>query len=68
MRGLLNIVDLIAIFPFYLELFMNLCGFDVDSLSDIKGKLKVIYFSGTGHLCNVNFCSVVSILKVITLY
>jgi hypothetical protein len=41
MRGLLNIVDLIAIFPFYLELFMSICGFDVDSLSDIKGLLAI---------------------------
>jgi hypothetical protein len=37
MRGILNIVDLIAIVPFYLELFLSICGFGVDSLSDIKG-------------------------------
>lgn len=35
--GLLNIVDLIAILPFYLELVLRLFGFDVSSLQDIKG-------------------------------
>lgn len=34
---IVNIVDLIAILPFYLEMFLALCGFDVTSLSDIKG-------------------------------
>lgn len=34
---LVNMVDLIAILPFYLEMFLALCGFDVTSLSDIKG-------------------------------
>ncbi|KAI6181911.1 Potassium channel and Ion transport domain containing protein [Aphelenchoides besseyi] len=37
MCGILNIVDLTAILPYYLELFLSLGGFDVDSLSDIKG-------------------------------
>lgn len=37
MRGILNIVDLIAIFPFYLELVLSICGFDIDSLNNIKG-------------------------------
>ncbi|KAI6197571.1 hypothetical protein M3Y94_01240200 [Aphelenchoides besseyi] len=37
MSGVLNIVDLTAILPYYLELFLSLGGFDVDSLSDIKG-------------------------------
>lgn len=36
---LLNIVDLIAILPFYLEIFLGMFGFDVASLSDIKGRL-----------------------------
>lgn len=39
--GLLNIVDLIAILPFYLEIFLGMFGFDVASLSDIKGRLRV---------------------------
>lgn len=34
---LVNIVDLIAILPFYLEMFLALFGFDVTKLSDIKG-------------------------------
>lgn len=33
----MNIVDLIAIVPFYLEMFLMVCGFDVDNLSNIKG-------------------------------
>ncbi|CAD5212468.1 unnamed protein product [Bursaphelenchus okinawaensis] len=40
--GLLNVVDLIAILPFYMELFLKMCGFDVDSLSDIKGAFLVV--------------------------
>jgi len=39
---LMNIVDLIAIVPFYLELILALCGIDVASLSDIKGALLVV--------------------------
>uniref|UniRef100_A0A915CTB5 BTB domain-containing protein n=1 Tax=Ditylenchus dipsaci TaxID=166011 RepID=A0A915CTB5_9BILA len=39
---LLNIVDLIAIVPFYLEMFLALCGFDVASLNDIKGAFLVV--------------------------
>lgn len=35
----LNIVDLIAILPFYLEIILALLGFDVASLNDIKGNL-----------------------------
>ncbi|KAH7724122.1 KVS-1 protein [Aphelenchoides avenae] len=35
--GLVNIVDLIAILPFYLELVLRLFGFDVSSLQEIKG-------------------------------
>lgn len=33
----MNIVDLTAIIPFYLEIGLSLCGVDVESLSDIKG-------------------------------
>ncbi|KAH7707747.1 CRE-KVS-1 protein [Aphelenchoides avenae] len=40
--GLLNIVDLIAILPFYLELVLRLFGFDVSSLQDIKGAFLVV--------------------------
>lgn len=36
--GLMNIVDLIAILPFYLEIMLAFCGIDIESLSDIKGK------------------------------
>jgi hypothetical protein len=42
MRGILNVVDLISIVPFYLELVLSICGFDVDSLSDIKGMIDII--------------------------
>ncbi|KAI6217203.1 hypothetical protein M3Y95_01234300 [Aphelenchoides besseyi] len=42
MSGVLNIVDLTAILPYYLELFLSLGGFDVDSLSDIKGAFLVV--------------------------
>lgn len=43
MCGLLNAVDFIAIFPFYMELFLSACGYDVDSLRDIKGELVVLF-------------------------
>ncbi|KAH7673087.1 KVS-1 protein, partial [Aphelenchoides avenae] len=39
---LLNIVDLIAILPFYLEIFLGMFGFDVASLSDIKGAFLIV--------------------------
>ncbi|CAD5216826.1 unnamed protein product [Bursaphelenchus xylophilus] len=42
MCGILNVVDLIAILPFYMELFLKTCGYDVDSLSDIKGAFLVV--------------------------
>ncbi|KAI6183642.1 Potassium voltage-gated channel subfamily F member 1 [Aphelenchoides bicaudatus] len=42
MRGILNIVDLIAIFPFYLELVLSIFGFDVDNLQNIKGAFLVV--------------------------
>ncbi|KAI1713413.1 ion transport protein domain-containing protein [Ditylenchus destructor] len=42
MFQLMNIVDLIAIIPFYLEMFLALCGFDVESLSNIKGAFLVV--------------------------
>lgn len=35
--GIMNIVDLIAIIPFYLEISLAICGIDFASLSDIKG-------------------------------
>lgn len=38
----MNIVDMIAIIPFYLELGLALFGIDVASLSDIKGALLVV--------------------------
>ncbi|KAK5967437.1 hypothetical protein GCK32_022547, partial [Trichostrongylus colubriformis] len=37
--GIMNIVDMIAIIPFYLELGLAMFGVDVASLSDIKGLL-----------------------------
>ncbi|CAJ0955391.1 unnamed protein product, partial [Mesorhabditis belari] len=40
--GLMNIVDMIAILPFYLELGLAIFGIDVASLSDIKGALLVV--------------------------
>ncbi|KAI6226120.1 hypothetical protein M3Y99_01328500 [Aphelenchoides fujianensis] len=42
MRGVLNVVDLLAIFPFYLELVLTIFGFNLDSLSDIKGAFLVV--------------------------
>ncbi|KIH69293.1 transporter, cation channel family protein [Ancylostoma duodenale] len=38
----MNIVDLVAIIPFYLELGLTMFGIDVASLSDIKGALLVV--------------------------
>ncbi|VDK60936.1 unnamed protein product [Cylicostephanus goldi] len=35
--GIMNIVDMVAIIPFYLELTLAMFGVDVASLSDIKG-------------------------------
>ncbi|CAB3400352.1 unnamed protein product [Caenorhabditis bovis] len=40
--GIMNIVDMIAIIPFYLELTLALFGIDIASLSDIKGALLVV--------------------------
>ncbi|GMT35105.1 hypothetical protein PFISCL1PPCAC_26402, partial [Pristionchus fissidentatus] len=40
--GIMNIVDLIAIVPFYLEMGLALIGIDIASLSDIKGALLVV--------------------------
>ncbi|KAK5981630.1 Voltage-gated potassium channel [Trichostrongylus colubriformis] len=40
--GIMNIVDMIAIIPFYLELGLAMFGVDVASLSDIKGALLVV--------------------------
>ncbi|ETN83674.1 K+ channel tetramerization domain protein [Necator americanus] len=40
--GIMNIVDLIAIVPFYLELGLAMFGIDIASLSDIKGALLVV--------------------------
>ncbi|EYC03533.1 hypothetical protein Y032_0093g2642 [Ancylostoma ceylanicum] len=40
--GIMNIVDLVAIIPFYLELGLTMFGIDVASLSDIKGALLVV--------------------------
>ncbi len=39
---LMNIVDLIAILPFFLEMLLALAGFDVARLSDIKGAFLVV--------------------------
>ncbi|GMT06465.1 hypothetical protein PENTCL1PPCAC_28639 [Pristionchus entomophagus] len=40
--GIMNIVDLIAIVPFYLEAGLAAFGIDIASLSDIKGALLVV--------------------------
>ncbi|CAJ0583483.1 unnamed protein product, partial [Mesorhabditis spiculigera] len=40
--GIMNIVDLIAILPFYLEMGLSIFGIDIASLSDIKGALLVV--------------------------
>ncbi|CAI5455340.1 unnamed protein product [Caenorhabditis angaria] len=42
LTGIMNIVDMIAIIPFYLEVGLALFGIDVASLSDIKGALLVV--------------------------
>lgn len=39
----MNIVDLVAIVPFYLEMTLALFGVDVASLSDIKGIRKKLF-------------------------
>lgn len=39
--GIMNIVDLVAIIPFYLELALTMFGIDVASLSDIKGSFSI---------------------------
>lgn len=41
----MNVVDMVAIAPFYLELGLAMFGIDVASLSDIKGLLKVMAVS-----------------------
>uniref|UniRef100_A0A915AWC9 Potassium channel tetramerisation-type BTB domain-containing protein n=4 Tax=Parascaris univalens TaxID=6257 RepID=A0A915AWC9_PARUN len=40
--AVMNIVDLLAIIPFYLEISLTICGIDFASLSDIKGALLVV--------------------------
>ncbi|PAV83856.1 hypothetical protein WR25_19593 [Diploscapter pachys] len=40
--GIMNIVDLVAIVPFYLEFTLAVFGVDIASLSDIKGALLVV--------------------------
>ncbi|KAJ1351060.1 hypothetical protein KIN20_006997 [Parelaphostrongylus tenuis] len=40
--GIMNIVDMTAIIPFYLELGLAIFGIDVSSLHDIKGALLVV--------------------------
>lgn len=35
----LNIIDLLAIAPFFFELSLIILGFDVENLSDLKGTL-----------------------------
>ncbi|CAJ0609884.1 unnamed protein product [Cylicocyclus nassatus] len=40
--GIMNVVDMVAIIPFYLELTLAMFGVDVASLSDIKGALLVV--------------------------
>uniref|UniRef100_A0A0N4Z3W7 BTB domain-containing protein n=1 Tax=Parastrongyloides trichosuri TaxID=131310 RepID=A0A0N4Z3W7_PARTI len=40
--SLLNFVDLISIIPFYLELCLSICGFDVSNFTDIKGAFLVV--------------------------
>uniref|UniRef100_A0A0N5B5S9 BTB domain-containing protein n=1 Tax=Strongyloides papillosus TaxID=174720 RepID=A0A0N5B5S9_STREA len=42
MSSLLNFVDFISIFPFYLELCLLICGFDVSNFTDIKGAFLVV--------------------------
>uniref|UniRef100_A0A0N5A9Z2 BTB domain-containing protein n=1 Tax=Syphacia muris TaxID=451379 RepID=A0A0N5A9Z2_9BILA len=40
--AVMNIVDLLAIVPFFLEIALSFFGIDVESLSDIKGALLVV--------------------------
>uniref|UniRef100_A0A1I7WR10 Ion_trans domain-containing protein n=1 Tax=Heterorhabditis bacteriophora TaxID=37862 RepID=A0A1I7WR10_HETBA len=40
--GIMNIVDMVAIVPFYLEMTLAMFGIDIASLSDIKGALLVV--------------------------
>lgn len=35
--GIMNIVDLVAIIPFFLEIGLSICGIDIESINDIKG-------------------------------
>lgn len=38
----MNVVDMIAIVPFYLEMGLAMFGVDVASLSDIKGTVSFL--------------------------
>ncbi|CEF71595.1 Potassium channel family and Potassium channel tetramerisation-type BTB domain and Potassium channel, voltage dependent, Kv family and Potassium channel, voltage dependent, Kv9 family and Ion transport domain and BTB/POZ fold domain and Voltage-dependent channel, four helix bundle domain-containing protein [Strongyloides ratti] len=42
MSNILNFVDLISIFPFYLELSLSLLDFDVSNFTDIKGAFLIV--------------------------
>lgn len=42
MKGTLNVVDVLAIVPFYLELGLGLAGVDTEKLEDFKGALLVV--------------------------
>lgn len=42
MCNLLNFVDLISIFPFYLELTLLLCKYEVSHFTDIKGAFLIV--------------------------
>lgn len=45
LKGTLNIVDMLAIVPFYFELCLSAIGFDTEKLEDFKGALLVVgYF------------------------
>lgn len=59
-RELMNIVDLIAIVPFYLEISLNLCGVDITSLSDIKGSFLFIFFYSQVFNVSVNLSEFIS--------
>uniref|UniRef100_A0AC35U5X6 BTB domain-containing protein n=1 Tax=Rhabditophanes sp. KR3021 TaxID=114890 RepID=A0AC35U5X6_9BILA len=37
-----NVVDIVSICPFYLELVLEICGFDVTSLTDIRGIFLIV--------------------------